>query len=108
MSDVIAAKKERLQELLNSYTLAYNIIEEVTIATGNQILENLEHTAQVHSIPRQIAMYRIRRETSLSLCDIGSIFKKAGHKTVVYGIDRIDSLLKFNREFREKYGRIVG
>ena len=34
--------------------------------------------------------------------------KKEGHKTVVYGIDRIDSLLKFNREFREKYGRIVG
>ena len=41
---MIAAKKERLQELLNSYTLADNIIEEVTIATGNQILENLEHT----------------------------------------------------------------
>ncbi|MDD4429197.1 MAG: helix-turn-helix domain-containing protein [Paludibacter sp.] len=108
MSDVIAAKKERLQELLNSYTLADNIIEEVTIATGNQILENLEHTAQVHSIPRQIAMYRIRRETSLSLCDIASIFKKSGHQPVVYGIDRIDGLLKFNREFREKYGRIVG
>ncbi len=44
-------------------------------------------------VPRQIAMYLIREETSASLADIGRALGGRDHTTVMHGIEKIESQL---------------
>jgi len=50
--------------------------------------------------PRQVAMYLIRRQTKLSLPQIGMILNR-DHTTVIHGIKRVTDLLETEAEFRE-------
>ncbi len=45
-------------------------------------------------LPRQIAMYIIRKKTSLSFPEIGDIFGGKDHSTVIHSIKKIDALYK--------------
>lgn len=49
--------------------------------------------AKIYSLPRQIAMYLIRRYASLGLREIGQIFGK-DHSTVLHACQKIDSLIE--------------
>jgi chromosomal replication initiator protein len=44
-------------------------------------------------LPRQIAMYLLREETSSSLADIGRALGGRDHTTVIHGIEKIESQL---------------
>src|SRR5690606_8609888 len=44
-------------------------------------------------VPRQIAMYLIREETSASLADIGRALGGRDHTTVMHGIEKIENQL---------------
>lgn len=44
-------------------------------------------------LPRQIAMYVLRKKTSLSFPEIGQLFGGRDHSTVIYSINKIDNLL---------------
>ena len=50
---------------------------------------------------RQIAMYLIRRMTSLSLKEIGREFEGRDHTTVMHSIERVENLMKTNPEIAE-------
>ncbi len=54
-------------------------------------------------LPRQIAMYLIRKVTALSLPEIGEIFGGMDHSSVHHGIKKVENLLKSD----EKLKRIV-
>jgi chromosomal replication initiator protein len=52
-------------------------------------------------LPRQIAMYIIRKKTSLSLPEIGQLFGGRDHSTVIYSIKKIEALLQEDIKIRE-------
>jgi chromosomal replication initiator protein len=51
--------------------------------------------------PRQIGMYLARRITRMSLEDIGGFFGGRDHSTVLYGIQKIENLVREDPELRE-------
>lgn len=53
------------------------------------------------ALARQIAMYLIRRMTSLSLKEIGKEFEGRDHTTVMHSIERVENLTKSNPEVAE-------
>lgn len=52
-------------------------------------------------LPRQIAMYVMRKKTSLSLPEIGLLFGGRDHSTVIYSINKIETLLLDNKKVKE-------
>lgn len=51
-------------------------------------------------IPRQIAQYLIRENTSLILMDIGELFNR-GHETVLYSVNKIRDILPFDKQINK-------
>ncbi|MGD8822469.1 MAG: chromosomal replication initiator protein DnaA, partial [Anaerolineales bacterium] len=67
------------------------------------------------ALPRQVAMYLIREETSASLPQIGEVLGGRDHTTVMYGVDKIsdametdDALRRQVMSVRERLYRQVG
>ena len=51
-------------------------------------------------LPRQVAMYLIREITSLSYPDIGKHFGNRDHTTVMHAVNKVDSQMKQQDDFR--------
>jgi chromosomal replication initiator protein len=67
------------------------------------------------ALPRQVAMYLIREETSASLPQIGEVLGGRDHTTIMYGVDKIndametdDALRRQVMSVRERLYREVG
>lgn len=58
-------------------------------------------------VPRQIAMYLIRKTTSLSFPEIGDLFGGKDHSTVIHSIKKIDSLYKENQQIKNSVESIL-
>ena len=58
------------------------------------------------SLPRQIAMYLAREETSMSLVDIGDFFSGRDHTTVLYAVDRTATRMAAEEPFRQTVDRL--
>lgn len=56
--------------------------------------------------PRQILMYLLRQELDLPLMGIGKIVGGRDHSTVLYGIEKIDKLIKTSQDRRDEVARI--
>jgi chromosomal replication initiator protein len=54
------------------------------------------------ALPRQVAMYLIREETSASLPQIGEELGGRDHTTVMYGCDKISDLMETDDAFRRQ------
>jgi len=54
------------------------------------------------ALPRQIAMYLLRRESDISLPQIGKVLGGRDHSTVVYAIDKITELLESDDRLRKQ------
>ena len=57
--------------------------------------------------PRQIAMYLIRKKTSLSFPEIGDLFGGKDHSTVIHSIKKIDSLYKEDQNVKNSVDSIL-
>jgi chromosomal replication initiator protein len=66
--------------------------------TQNQLRSRSRHKMTVLS--RQVAMYLLREETDLSLAAIGKILGGRDHSTVLYGHEKVSTLLKKDVEFK--------
>ena len=55
---------------------------------------------------RQILMYLLRQELGFPLSGIGQIVGGRDHSTVIYGIDKIDKLVRANQDQRDEIVRI--
>lgn len=53
-------------------------------------------------MPRQIAMYLIRQETSVSLLEIGQLFGGRDHSTVLHACEKIDRAVNINPTLRRE------
>ncbi len=53
-------------------------------------------------MPRQIAMYLIRQETSASLLEIGQLFGGRDHSTVLHACEKIDRAITTNQSLRRE------
>lgn len=54
------------------------------------------------ALPRQIAMYLLRRESDISLPQIGKVLGGRDHSTVMYAIDKITELLESDDRLRKQ------
>ena len=63
--------------------------------------------AQTLVLPRQIAMRISQMCTEASLAQIGEVFGKRDHTTVMYACDKIATKLKQNREFASEFERVL-
>lgn len=59
------------------------------------------------SLPRQIAMYLLRKELGLKYEQIAYILKRKDHTTVLHGFEKIKTLLAKNDVFKRELDRIV-
>jgi hypothetical protein len=57
-------------------------------------------------LPRQIAMYLIRKHTSLSLSDIGVKFGNKDHATVLHGVRKVKGYMDVDRDIKNKVNDI--
>lgn len=78
-------------------------IQEIVAEVYDIKLEDFAARKRTHSIafPRQIAMYLSRRLTDLSLPKIGEKFGGRDHTTVIHAYDKIEELLKSDKELQE-------
>lgn len=82
-------------------------IEHIIRAVSKQFdvdekrLLSRERSRQV-ALPRQVAMYLMREETSASLPAIGSALGGRDHTTVMYGCDKITELLETDEALRRQ------
>ena len=56
---------------------------------------------------RQIAIYLIRRMTSLSLNDIGKEFGDRDHSTIMHSLEKVESQMRSDPAFAEKVKEIT-
>jgi chromosomal replication initiator protein len=70
-------------------------------------LLSTDRTRQV-ALPRQVAMFLIREGTDASLPKIGAVLGGRDHTTVMYGLDKIASLLETDEGLRRQVAAIRG
>lgn len=58
-------------------------------------------------LPRQIAMYVLRKKTSLSFPEIGQLFGGRDHSTVIYSINKINNLLNENKKIKDAVEEVL-
>ena len=58
-------------------------------------------------LPRQIAMFIMRKRTKLSFPEIGHYFGGRDHSTVIYSIKKIDSLLLNDKKMKDVVGSLL-
>ena len=66
--------------------------------TSDQIMGPLR--AKTYLVPRQVAMFLLREETSLSLSAIGKILGGRDHSTVIHGHEKVASLINVDDKLR--------
>ncbi len=66
-------------------------------------VQDLKSTTRMHSIafPRQIAMFLIRKYTSIGFKEIGQFFGGKDHTTILHACSKIESNLESDQEIRE-------
>jgi chromosomal replication initiator protein len=62
--------------------------------------------SQAVALPRQIAMYLMRREIDISLPQIGKEIGGRDHSTVMYAIDKVTDLLERDERLRRQVVQI--
>jgi chromosomal replication initiator protein len=68
-------------------------------------LKGKRRTASV-ALPRQMAMSLMRRQTTLSLSEIGRFFDR-DHTTVIHACDKIERLKVTDRQMRDTVERLA-
>lgn len=58
------------------------------------------------SLPRQVLMYLLRTELNLPYIEIANFLEKRDHTTIIYGVEKIASLLTTSEKLREEVAAI--
>ncbi len=87
LKDIIEEKKKKITpELIISGVETYFSLKENDLK-GSSKSQNI-------AFPRQIAMYILKTETSLSLKQIGACLGGKDHTTIMYGVEKIEKSIK--------------
>ncbi len=99
LRDLLPQKEEcRGEEIIEE------VINEFSISKKEMFSSN--RTKRV-ALPRQVAMYLFRRLLSLPLKEIGAIFNGKDHTTVIHACEKIEEMIKENRELANRIERII-
>ncbi|MEO0099112.1 MAG: chromosomal replication initiator protein DnaA [candidate division WOR-3 bacterium] len=84
------------------------IIEEVIneFSISKKELFSSSRTKRV-ALPRQVAMYLFRKLLALPLKEIGAIFNGKDHTTVIHACEKIEEMMKENRELANRIEKII-
>ncbi len=84
-------------------------IQKVVCKHFNIKITDLKGKKKNNSIvlPRQIAMYIIRQRTKLSFPEIGQCFGGRDHSTVIYSINKIESLIEEDKKIKESVDSLL-
>lgn len=86
---------EQIQKTVAAY---YKLsIEELTSKNNSRQI----------AVPRQVAMYLCKRLTKESFPEIGKKFGGKHHTTVIHSFEKIDSLIKENRDFHRVVSELI-
>ena len=77
--------KVTVEQVITAVCSYYNVTNEALCGTSR---------SRTVSLPRQIAMYLARTETEASLPQIGTHMGNRDHTTILYGVDKIASLME--------------
>ena len=91
-------KKITTSEVIRSICSYYNIRQSHLRGIGRT--ENV-------ALPRQVAMYLLRKELGLKYEEIAYVLKKKDHTTIMYGVEKISSLMIKDVVFKQEVDRIV-
>lgn len=84
-------------------TTVLAIQERVAVSFGMTIIDmTSDRRSRSIARPRQVAMYLCRHLTRLSLPEIGLLFGRRDHTTIMHGVARVTALMFENEEFRDK------
>lgn len=88
-----------MNPFLNHRDLAFRIIRETARLSNQpyQILTGFNRKSEVFAA-RAIAMYLIRKNTTLTLTDIGEIFSRRDHTTVLNAVRRAEEMIAESKE----------
>jgi chromosomal replication initiator protein len=81
--------------------------DDVIQAVSNHFNVSPEHIKskqrrKSYLIPRQIIMFLLREETSMSLSEIGKILGNRDHSTVLHGYDKMSSLINIDNNLKQE------
>jgi len=66
-----------------------------------------QRRTQSVTLPRQVAMYLIRTLTDLSLVEIGRVFGKRDHTTVIHAHNKITTMVQNDKAFADRINGLV-
>jgi len=102
--------EEILSEFVHAESLAIepDAIVQVTAARYGITRDQLKGKRRTNSValPRQIAMYLMRRQTTLSLSEIGRFFDR-DHTTVIHACSKIERLMAEDRTMKDTIERLA-
>lgn len=62
---------------------------------------------RIYVVPRQISMYLIRKNTTLSLKSIGDLFSNRDHSTVINSCTLVQDLYGLDKPFTEQMNKVI-
>jgi chromosomal replication initiator protein len=102
--------EEILREFVQAESLAIEPDRIVHLVAGHYGItrDQLKGKRRTNSValPRQIAMYLMRRQTTLSLSEIGRFFDR-DHTTVIHACDKIQRLRVTDRQMHDTVERLA-
>ena len=94
LQDIVGRQKNlSLEDIIDAVAVFYGLSHEEM--TGRS-------RAQRVSMPRQVAMYIMREETSASLPDIGGALGGRDHTTIIHGVEKIHSQVEIDDKLRKE------
>jgi len=107
----MALTKEALRDLFSveEKVVTIELIQRIVAEEYSLRITDLKskNNAQRIAVPRQVAMYISKELTDSSLPEIGKAFGGKHHSTVIYSVNKIDSLRKSDPEFNRQINRII-
>jgi len=98
--------KAELKRFVPEEGPAYTVemIQEVVCSEFKIKIQDIKSAsrAKPYSLPRQIAMFLVRKYTGIPLKDIGNYFGGKDHTTVMHACDKIETQMETNSDLREK------
>jgi len=102
--------QEILSEFVHAESLAIDPEAIVNVVAGHYGItrEQLKGKRRTNSValPRQVAMFLMRRQTTLSLAEIGRFFDR-DHTTVIHACTKIERLMKEDRVVKDTIERLA-
>lgn len=96
----------QIEESMSNSSVVDALNDAVFEVFGHRLkyYDNSLHNRQYSEV-RYMVMYLYRNYTRCTLKEVAGIFHK-NHSTVVHGCNQVESLIRFNREFREVYSKL--